>query len=313
MKVIALLVLALPLLAAVNGVVLNVTSGKPQAGVTVTLVQPSERGMDAVGTDVSAATGVFSIDKDPVVGKPLLLQAVYAGVTYTKALNPGKSTGVQLDVFESSSKPVGIAVDRHGILLEPVEGKLAVREFVFVNNTSKTTYVDPQNGSYRFWAPDAAKIEISLTTQGGMPVKRAAKKTGAANTWTVDYPIRPGQTQIEISYESAKFDGFTGNILHKEGETRLIVPKGLGLKGDGLEEFAPEPRTQASIYGVKNGPFTVSITGKAAPPSAEGKEESGAPEVLPGRPRIYDRLYWILGITAAILLLGLYSLSTRTK
>jgi hypothetical protein len=301
--------------AAVDGVVNNLTTGKPQAGVVVTLVEAGQGGMKPAGNTVSNASGAFRFDKEATVGNAFLLQSTYAGVTYTKMLQPGApSTEVKLEVYEVSAKPSGVAVNRHGILLEPAEGKLAVREFVFVDNTSKITYFDPQGGTYRFWAPDDAKIEVSLTTQGGMPVTRPARKV-AANTWSVDYPIRPGQTQIEISYPYAKADTFSGNILHKEGETRLIVPKGLSLKGDGLEEYAPEPRTQAAIYGVKNGPFTVTLAGSAEarqPERAEGGgEDSGAPEVAPGRPRIYDRLYPIVGITAAILLLGLYSLAGR--
>lgn len=314
-----LFLLALPVFAAVDGIVTNVTTGKPQAGVTVTLIQAGQGGMQPVGKTVSAANGAFSFDKEAAVGNAFLLQSTHAGVTYTKMLPPGQpSTGVKVEVYESSTKPTGVAVNRHGILLEPGEGKMAVREFVFVDNTSNVTYFDAQGGTYRFWAPDDAKIEVSLTTQGGMPVTRPAKKV-AANTWTVDYPIRPGQTQIEISYPYDKADSFSGNILHKEGETRLIVPKGLSLKGEGLEEYAPEPRTQAAIYGIKNGKFTVAVSGTAEPrqPVKEevtaggGKDDSGAPEVAPGRPRIYDRLYQVVGLTAAILLLGLYSLAGR--
>jgi hypothetical protein len=316
MKTLLLLSIAsLPMVAAVDGIVSNVTTGKPQGGVAIVLVQPSERGMESLGKAVSTDAGTFSIDKDPPQGGgPILLQSVYAGVTYTKLIAPGQPrTGVRLEVFESSPSPAGVGVNRHGILLEPAEGKLAVREFIFVDNTSKKTYNDPANGTYRFWAPDDARIEVSLTTQGGMPVKRPAKKSGAKNTWTVDYPIRPGQTQIEISYEYPNAETFSGNVLHKEGETRLIVPKGLSLKGTGLEEYAPEPQTQAAIYGVKNGPFTVAISGTPAPREsrAAGDESGGAPEIAPGRPRIYDRLYWILGITAAILLLGLLSQAGR--
>ena len=318
MRTAFLALLSLPLIAAVDGIVTNATTGQPQVGVSITLVQAGQGGMQPLGKTVSAANGAFSFDKEAAAGTTLLLQSTHAGVTYTKMVQPGlPSKGVKVEVFESSTEPTGVAVNRHGILLEPAGGKLAVREFVFVDNTSKVTFFDPQAGTYRFWAPDDAKIEVSLTTQGGMPVIRPAKKV-AANTWTVDYPMRPGQTQIEISYPYAKADGFSGNILHKEGETRLIVPKGLSLKGTGLEEFAPEPRTQAAIYGIKNGPFTVALSGTAEarqPEQAAGGgaagDESGAPEVVPARPRIYDKLYPTVGIIAAILLLGLYSLARR--
>jgi hypothetical protein len=309
------LLATLPLFAATDGTVLNGTTRQPQAGVEVTLIQAGKAGMEPIGKVVTAANGAFTFEKDAAAGSALLLQATYAGVSYTKLVQPGPAgQGIKMTVYEVSSKPTGVAVNRHGILLEPADGKVSVREFVFVDNTSNTTYNDPQNGTYKFWAPDDAQIEISLTTEGGMPVKRPAKKTGTAQTWTIDYPIRPGQTQLEISYAAGKADSFSGKILHKEGETRLIVPKGLSLKGEGLEEYAPEPRTQAAIYGVKNDSFTVSISGTAAPRPAEtaaGEESGGGPETKPGRPRIYDRFYPILGIIAVILILGLYSLAIR--
>lgn len=295
--------------AAVSGTAVNGTTGKPQAGLSVTLVQAGAQGMEPVAKATTNAAGEFSFDKDPTPGAPFLLQAIYQGVQYSKAIAPGQApTGIIVDVYDATSKAEGVVVDRHGILIEPVENKLAIREFVFLNNNTKVTYADSANGTYRFWAPADAKINVSLTAQGGMPVTRPASKAGGAkDTWKIDYPVKPGQTQIEISYEVPKSDTFAGNILHKEGETRLIVPKGLALKGEGLEEFAPEPRTQAAIYGVKSGPFSVTITGKAEP--VEREEDSGSPEVGPGRPRIYSKMPWILGLMGGILVVGLYSLA----
>ncbi|BDC50018.1 hypothetical protein F183_A23340 [Bryobacterales bacterium F-183] len=316
-QITAFLLLLAPLSAAITGVATNATTGKVQAELPLILVQPGEQGMRPIGTARTNAQGEFSFDNEAPANGPLLVQALYKGVTYTKAIAPGQPrTGVAVEVFEVSTKPEGIAVDRHGILIEPTDNALAIREFVFVNNTSKATYADPSAGTYRFWAPDNAKIDVTVTTQGGMPVKREATKAGAANTWKIDYPMRPGQTQLEIGYEAPKGEKFSGNILHKDGETRLIVPRGLTLKGEGLTEFAPEPRTQAAIYGVPNGPFTVEIIGKAQPPPSQreaDEEGSGSPEVLPTRPRIYSKLYWVVGLTAGILLLGLYSLASKTK
>ena len=299
----------LPLSAAVEGIVTNATTGKPQAGVPVVLVQPSEKGMQQLGTATSDASGAFKIDKDPQAGGPILLQSTYKKVTYSKMIAPGQpSKGVPVEVFEAGTGREGVGVDRHGILFEPTEGKIIIREFVFIDNKSKVTYFDPDNGTYSFWAPADANIDVSITTQGGMPVKRPAEKAGTANVFKIAYPMRPGQTQIELTYEVPKADPMTvsGNVLHKDGEARLIVPKGYALSGDGLEQFAPEPRTQSAIYGVKPGPFKVTISGKA---EAVQEEDPGQPEVAAARPRIYTRLPWILGLAGAMLALGLYQLS----
>ena len=70
------------------------TTGKPQAGSTVTLFQPTNQGpqfIDSVKTD---ADGKFSITKEVPAGGagPLLLQAVYDGVQYNQMLPPGTPT-----------------------------------------------------------------------------------------------------------------------------------------------------------------------------------------------------------------------------
>src|SRR5580698_4849245 len=64
------------LLAAVDGTVMNATTGKAQASVLVTLVQPGAQGMQTLATVKSDAQGKFKIDKDVPPG-PALLQAIY--------------------------------------------------------------------------------------------------------------------------------------------------------------------------------------------------------------------------------------------
>jgi len=69
----ALVLTSLPLLA-IDGVALNVTTGKPQSGVAINLVQPSQNGMVPLGSATTDAQGQFKIDKqippDPASSKP---------------------------------------------------------------------------------------------------------------------------------------------------------------------------------------------------------------------------------------------------
>jgi hypothetical protein len=73
MKLALLLACTLPLLA-VDGVVVNGTTGKPQEGVAVSLLQPGAGGMQQLGSAKSDAQGQFKIDKDippaPASSKP---------------------------------------------------------------------------------------------------------------------------------------------------------------------------------------------------------------------------------------------------
>lgn len=298
--------------AAITGTVVNGTTGKPQSGVPINLVQPSQQGMQQLGTATSAADGSFSFDANPSGGGPVLFQSTYQSVTYSTLLQPNQPrTAVQVLVYDSNSKRDAVSVDRHGILLEPAANQLVIREFIFLNNSAKTTFADSANGTYRFVVPkEVDKLSVSITPPNSMPVTRPAEKTADPRIRKISFPIRPGQTQIELEYTTADPSAFSGEVLHQDGETRLIVPRGLALEGEGLEPFAPEPRTQSPIYGIKPGPFAVKIVGKAAPAEADDPDASSPPTAA-HRPRVYDRYWWILGLGLAIMTLAIFVMANR--
>ena len=167
--------------AAVDGTVTNSSTGKPQAGATVTLFQPTSQGpqfIDSVKTD---AQGKFQITKEVPAGGagPLLLQAVYAGVQYNKMLPPGTPTSdVQIAVFESSKRPGGAKVSQHMILLEPAPGgNLQVSESYVFENDGKTTWNDPDHGTLQFSLPAAAQGQ---------------SRDQYARPWRIAHPQSPG-------------------------------------------------------------------------------------------------------------------------
>ena len=84
---VALFAVSLPLLA-VDGVVVNATTGKPQSGVAINLVQPSQNGMVQLGNTTTDAQGQFKIDKQIPPG-PGLLQATYRAPLITRSSRPG--------------------------------------------------------------------------------------------------------------------------------------------------------------------------------------------------------------------------------
>src|SRR3954462_6869769 len=77
--------------AAVTGTVINESTGKPQAGATVTLYKlGTATGLEAVTNVKSAADGSFKIDATPQ--GPHLIQTAWDGVTYNHMLPPGQPT-----------------------------------------------------------------------------------------------------------------------------------------------------------------------------------------------------------------------------
>ncbi len=314
MKTVALAVFcaAVQLSAAVDGTVTNQTAGRPQSGATVTLIKLGS-GMETVGTAASDAQGKFSIAQDLQAGTPYLLQTLYEGVTYNKAIPPGTpGTGLNVDVFEASTKKADAKVVQHMVLLEPSDTGLSVNESVIYNNTGKTTFSDPANGTFRFYLPPAANGQVRAQVAGpqGMPITREAVKTKTPDIYAVNYPVKPGETRFDIAYAmpSSSPGTFESKLLHGGGPVRIVVPKGVKLEGDHIKDLGPEPRTQASIYEVTGDEYKVRYTGtgslRAAAEAAQTSEDTGPP-IEESKPRIFQRIYPLVSLAAAILLLGL--------
>src|SRR5579884_2519152 len=122
-SLLSLLLVISPVFAAVDGTIVNGTTGKPQPNVTVTLVQPSQSGMDTLGTTKSDAIGKFHFDKE-AGGGPQLVQAIFGGVTYTQMIPPGTpANGVQVQVFDATSKAATAQVSQDLILYQPSESQ----------------------------------------------------------------------------------------------------------------------------------------------------------------------------------------------
>jgi hypothetical protein len=311
------------LLAAVDGTVTNQTTGKPQAGATVTLIKLGA-GMETVASATSDASGKFSIAQELQAGTPYLVQTLYEGVTYNKAIPPGSpATALNVDVFDASPKKGDAKVTQHMVLLEPSGTDLAVNESIVYSNTGKTTYNDPA-GTFRFYLSPGAngQVKVQVTGPQGMPIAREAVKTKEPNVYAVSYPVKPGETRFDLGYAvpSASPGTFESKLLHGGGPVRIVVPKGVKLEGDNIKDLGPEPRTQASIYDVTGNQYKVQFTGtgslRAAAEAAQPGAEDTGPGIEESKPRIYDRIYPVVGLAAFILLLGfilLYRMVPETK
>lgn len=310
MKIASLLLLAIaPAFAAVDGVIVNGTTGQPEPNTVVMLIQPTQAGMQTLGSTKSDAQGKFSFDNNDASG-PRLIQAIFQGVQYNKMVPPGMpSTGVQIPVFASTNKPGTAKETQHFIVLQPGEKEMTVSEGLLYVGDAKLTYYDPVKGSVRFYVPPEAKGPIGVTVNpaGGMPIPRPALKTESPNIYKIDYPVRPGETRFDLNYTVPTTSPmiFTDQLLHADAASNLVVPNGVTVKSDELELAGTEPKTQASIYRIKSASFKVEVNGTGILSQSEGSgDDNGQPQVQEVKPRIYESMYWILGIAFAILGLG---------
>ncbi|MBI5083553.1 MAG: carboxypeptidase regulatory-like domain-containing protein [Acidobacteria bacterium] len=311
MRAAVLFLCALPLMAAINGTVVNKTSGKPQAGVTVNLTK-IQSGMDSAGKTVTDAAGKFQFESDD--SAPHLVQAHWQGVTYNVQVPPGAGVRpVEIDVFDVSATAGAVQFSQHMILVETDGKDLIVNETVIATNPSQITWNNPQSGTLRFFVPAEARANIlaRASSPGGMPLEREAKQSGAG-VYFLDFPVKPGETRFDLSYKmpAGSPSVLSGKVVHAPGPVRLVVPQGITVEGDGLTPLGNEPQTQASIFEVKNAQYKITINGTgslrpAAGAAAGATSEEDGPRIVEILPPGYQRGWkWALGLMIAILALS---------
>ncbi len=313
------LALATSVFASIDGTVVNRTSGKPTAGVSVTLVKPGANGMQTIGATTTDAAGRFAFAKDQPGGGPQLLQANFGGVNYNKLMTPNVPTSnVELDIYDVTNSPAIAQVAQRMLLIEPSLSQIAVSETVVVQNDTKTTYSNESLGGLLFYLPPAANGQSRVNVQGpqGMPLPRAAEKTSEKDVFKVNYPIKPGQTEFEVSYVLPAGSPFTfrsrvvGVKGMPSGPLRLIAPTGVTLAGSDIEKVGTEPKTQATIYNVTAArDYSADITGtgslRQASADTGAADTSDQPPVTQGPPQIYHHLPWLVALAFVTLAIGL--------
>jgi hypothetical protein len=333
MRYLILLLTVASAYAAIDGVVVNGTTGKPQPNATVTLFQTTNQGPQDLGSVKTDAEGKYVINKDVQPGQgggPLLLQAVYGGVQYNKMVPPGfPTTGVQIPVFESSKTPGDAKVDQHIILLEPAAtGEMRVREMYIYKNDGKTTWNDPDRGTLQFALPKGAqgKVEVNVLAPGGMPIRRAPDPGSKPDTYKLDFPIKPGESRVDMTWtEPFNTPGtFETKVIAKAGALRVLTPPGVTIKGPDVEMLGTEPQSQVTIWGVKGPDVQVNVEGTGQMQDADsgsGGQQGGPDNAGPGLSENLPKLYglamgnsdmiesllavkWVLGTILGMLALG---------
>ena len=278
---------------------MNGTTGKPQSGSTITLFQTTQQGPQNLGSVKSDAQGKFNFPQDVQPGAggggPLLVQAVYAGVQYNLIITPGSPmSGVSVPVYEATKSPGQAKIDRHFFILEPSPGgTMQVSEGFLYNNTGKTTWNDPDRGTLQFELPAAAqgKVEVNVQAPGGLPIRRAPDALGKPNQYKLDFPIKPGETRVDLSWSMPfKSPGnFEDHVLAKADMIGVVAPSGVEIKGPDVTLVGQEPTTKANIYGVKGPDVQIRVegTGLFNTPSDSDSSGGGGQNLAENFPKLY--------------------------
>ena len=314
-------ILTSPLHAAIQGTVINRTTGKPVPRVPVTLVKfGGAQGMAPVRELNTDAEGKFSFDEallklgsQPVHG---MLRTEHEGISYTKMIVPDTNLDdIEIEVYDIA-KGETLEPEMTAFLFEPGSQETVInRFFQFSNETSPPrTFSDPDEGTLQFYLPPGAQgsVQVSATGPAGMPLPSSATKTSREDIYKVDFPLKPGQNLIELTYRLPPADvaNFTSRILYDNVETRFVIPEGVSVEGQDLKLIGQEPQSLASIYEYNGkGQFSLKISGEgrlSREASAGGGGDGNEISIAPAP--VAKELGWVIAITAAILGVGFYNL-----
>ncbi|MCI0403732.1 MAG: hypothetical protein L0212_09435 [Acidobacteria bacterium] len=328
----ALVLLALLVFAStaeaveIVGRVMNATTGKPAGDVSVNLL--ALRGqMVPVRETVTDAEGNFRFVVAANPSERFLVQVPFRGVNYNKPamLSEGDQITVFVEVYELGAAATDIKVEAHSILLQPRRGHLRVDEFYTVRNASNPpqTY-GPDEGTFRFKLPPTiGDLQVSAQRSGGMPLRQQPQPTGEENSFVLQFPFYPGESDVQISY-----------VLPLSGETlslrlpvsvpaerrHVAVPRtGVEVESKQLKEVTQEQVPQARIYAAEvKPPAELALTLKINPAALEAaaRAAESAPDAAAASestvtivPHPTNRAQWyIVGLTLVVLLFGLYYL-----
>jgi len=263
----------------VHGTVVNGTTGKPAAGIELTLVQ-LQGGMQEVAHSKSGAQGEFTFDHPGIGVQPMLVRAVYHGINFNRALPPGTSTA-QVDIYEASKDTKTINVPSHVVIFQPNGATMVVGEEYQIENKSQPPMAFYKTeGSFDFALPENGQLQqVAAAGPAGMPVVQLPidKKN---NRYSIAFAFRPGESSVRFSYELP----YIGNAAtvkipttYPGGRLLVAASPSVQISGEGL---APSGQEQGmNLYGRQDVPagtvVAVNVSGTAPPPDANAGAEQG--------------------------------------
>jgi hypothetical protein len=310
---------------ALEGTVINGTTGAPVANAKVNFVMMTQ-GTTPLATATTDAHGNFRFDKPPSSGgpAPVLLRVDYQGTTYSQPVLPQQAASkVQIQVFDAEHDPKTVVVKEHAIFLHPSANNLLVLEQILLENRSNPpkAYVN-DNGTFPFSVAGQPREEVQVTVQGpgGMPIGQKPTPKKAKGSFSIAYPIRPGETQVRLEYSleyKPPFE-FTKTLDLPAEQLHVVTPgAAVQLTGEGLTSLGADPSSGFVGYKVEpngnrlkleiSGDVPMKADGQAAGEGGEGESASLVPIPDP----VSQQRWLILAIIGGVMLAGFVYHYTR--
>ncbi|MHB1673990.1 MAG: carboxypeptidase-like regulatory domain-containing protein [Acidobacteriaceae bacterium] len=275
------------LAAPISGTVTDQTTKKPAVGDSVELMR---LGMEVAAKTTTDARGHFTLDATD--GAPMhLLRVTHDKATYFHPV-PAGTTTVNVDVYDAAEKVAGVSTEADVARIEASPNGLSVIENFFVKNASSPPRTQFGPHAYEIYLPKSAQV-VAAAAQGpgSMPVQTPPTPLGASGDYSFVYPLRPGETRFQVSYQmpySGSFQ-FHPRVAAPVDNLAIIVPKSMQFTGTPASAFQPiDEDVKVQTFLARNITpetkltFTVSGTGllpqenAAGPDNGNGGQSAGA-------------------------------------
>jgi len=308
------------------GIVINRTTGKPEANVALDLLSPTQ-GMTELATATSDAGGHFSVTKDSIGMAPVLIRATFHDVSFNTFAPPGRP-GVEVEVYDISKDPKTISVNSHIVIFQPQGDKLVGAEEYEVTNASQPAVAFFRTeGNFDFAIPENGSLgQVNTTTGMGMSVAQASIDKGKGR-YSIAYAFRPGQTNVRLSYELPYPNNAATLKLpatYAGAKILVVAPPGVTVTGDGLTSAGQEQGMMVYTHDPlpAKAVLAVSLSGVGSAASSdgggqgrgaaqEGNSRTGGQEVIAAPSRLDDYKWFIFAGLAALFAMGAILLSRK--
>ena len=243
LRSLASLVMFLPvatLAAQITGTVTNRTTNQPSAGDQVSLLNPMQ-GMQQVAQATTDAKGRYSVVAPP--GGQYLLRVTHEGAPYYEQVTSGTQS-MDMDVYSAGAHVSGVTTEVLMLRAQTDAGgaNLDVTEDFVVKNDSKPAMTQYSKAPFEVYLPEGAVVEATAAKgPNGMPTAEELTPQPEKGRYSVMFPIRPGETQIEIAYHMP----YTGNLklnMKVAGQTEMFavsLPKSMTFTPGPDAQFIP--------------------------------------------------------------------------
>ncbi len=298
--------------ATISGEITNATTGGSVKADWIVLVQ--------TGAGLTTLQQVEQVSRYEFTGVPVvadapyLVRAMFQGVLYTQTImvQDSKPYVVDLTVYNSTSGWADISVRIPHLIVVKDGPHLEVQETFEIQNSGKLTYhlKDDKTATFRFRVPAGATLGQVMTSHNrSMPVAGVVLEHGDEKG--VNFPLRPGISQIQITY-TLEYVG-AGTVIRNRwyydiAECNIFVsPADMRLLSDRFHrhEDAQLAASDFAVYAassiVADEEVSIELTG-----GSETRGSSGQDQVVAHPSRIQNMVWVLIPSLLAVCMLALY-------